>query len=78
MENIFWYEIHPEQNEFTPIEPNGTYVESIRVLEALKPIFAEINATELDDAVGQDLFLSCNWLRVVGMVPENPDICASS
>jgi len=62
--DLYWYEIHPEHSEAQPIEPDTTSEEGVKVFEALKPLFAKLGATETDSAVGQELFMGYNWLRV--------------
>ncbi len=64
-QDSYWYEIHPEHNEESPIEPSTSSSEGVKLLDVLRPLFAEVGATEMDDAVGQEFYLGYNWLRVI-------------
>jgi hypothetical protein len=65
---LYWYEIHPEFDEFHPLEP-GSGGEGIKVREALVPLFSEIGTPESDSAIGQEFFMGHNWLRVAPPAP---------
>ncbi len=64
-QDSYWYEIHAEHNEESPIEPSTPSAEGVEVLDVLRPLFAAIGAIEIDDAVGQEFYLGYNWLRVI-------------